>query len=156
MSLKEELGFRQDFHTPGHEALLNVYYTANLLKKRAGDYFRHHKVTDVQYNVLVLIKYQGAETNGLTQVELSRMLLVNRGNVTTLIDRMEKAGLVARTPVAEDRRCNLIQLTDKGRRMVDRVEAGYVAEVKRLTECLSEEEQQLLSGLLERVRDRAR
>lgn len=156
MSLKEELGFRQGFHSPGHEALLNVYYTANVVKKRAGDYFRRHKVTDVQYNVLVLIKHQGADTGGLTQVELSRMLLVNRGNVTTLIDRMEKAGLVARTPVAEDRRCNLIQLTEKGRRLVDKVEEGYLEEIRRMSECLSEEEQVALTGYLERVRERAR
>lgn len=152
MSLKDELKFRQEYYTPGHEALLNVYYTATLLKKIAADFFRKFSMTDVQYNAMIMIKYQGAETDGLTQVELSRMLLVNRGNVTTLIDRMEKGGFVARKPVADDRRYNRIALTEKGNAILDKVEEAYKEKVRHITDRLSMEEQETINRMMERIR----
>ena len=152
MSLKDELKFRQEYYTSGHEALLNVYYTATLLKKMAADFFRKYSMTDVQYNAMIMIKYQGAVSGGLTQVELSRMLLVNRGNVTTLIDRMEKGGFVARNPVADDRRYNRIALTEKGNQVLDMVEEAYKAEIKRITDNITSEDQETINRMMERIR----
>src|SRR4030043_335836 len=112
MALEEELKLKKGFDILGHEALLNIYYTANLLKKRADVLFRVSGLTDVQYNVMALLTYQAGEGGGLSQAQLSDMMLVNRANITTLIDRMEKAGLVIRTS-ASDRRTNIIKLTAK-------------------------------------------
>lgn len=52
---------------------------------------------------------------GLTMGELSRRMMVSAGNVTGLADRMEREGLVARSPHPGDRRTLLIRLTDAGR-----------------------------------------
>ena len=81
MSLQSELGMRKGFDNPAHEALLNIYYTASRVRKKAGEFFRGFGVTDVQFNVLSLLKHQSGESSGLTQVELSRMMLVNRANI---------------------------------------------------------------------------
>jgi len=156
MPLKDELGFRKPLASRQHEAVLGVYYTANRLRKRADDFFRAHGLTDVQFNVMILLKHQGAGQGGLTQVELSRMLLVNRGNITTLIDRMERAGLVARTPVAQDRRYNLVVLTPKGREALDAAEPAYAAAVEDVMRPFSPQEVAQLSLLLERMRERLR
>ena len=85
MTLKSELGMRKGFENPAHEALLNIYYTASRARKKAGEFFRLNRLTDVQFNVLSLLRHQSGEIGGLTQVELSRMMLVNRANITTLI-----------------------------------------------------------------------
>ncbi len=156
MGLGEELGFRAGFQEDGHEMLLGVYYTASVLRKRAADFFRARDVSDVQFNVLILLRHQSGETGGLTQVELSRMLLVNPGNITTLIDRMEKAGLVERAAVGGDRRYNLVRLTARGSSVLDSCEEDYFAEVRRLTQDFSPEEQTALLKLLERLRAQAR
>jgi DNA-binding MarR family transcriptional regulator len=47
------------------------------------------------------------------------MMMVNRANVTGLVDRLEKAGLVRRTATG-DRRYNMIKLTDRGLRFSNR------------------------------------
>jgi len=39
MALKEELGLKTDFASPAHEALLNIYYTASMTKKRADGFW---------------------------------------------------------------------------------------------------------------------
>lgn len=152
MTLKSELGMRKGFENPAHEALLNIYYTAARIRKRAGDFFRTYGLTDVQYNVMSLLKHQSGESGGLTQVDLSRMMLVNRANITTLIDRMEKAGLVARRPVPDDRRYNVICLTTKGLDMYQRVSGTYKKRVNDIMGVLDAQELEALKNILEKIR----
>ena len=152
MSLKTELGMRKGFENPAHEALLNIYYTASRSRKKAGEFFRAHGLTDVQFNVLSLLKHQSGENGGLTQVELSKMMLVNRANITTLIDRMEKAGLVARRPVPDDRRYNIIGLTPHGLKMYQQVAGIYKKKVADIMSALDQNELNALVGILEKIR----
>jgi DNA-binding MarR family transcriptional regulator len=152
MSLKEELKLKRGFDIVGHEALLNIYYTSNLLKKRADELFRESGLTDVQYNVMALLTYQAGEEGGLSQAQLSDMMLVNRANITTLIDRMEKAGLVARTAHSEDRRFNIIKLTTKGKKLFEKVEPHYFEQIRQVMSGAAESEQKKLMAILEKVR----
>ncbi|NUP89673.1 MAG: MarR family transcriptional regulator [Candidatus Sumerlaeia bacterium] len=132
MALRDELGLRAPFHAPAHEALLGLYHTASQIKKRIDVFLRAHGITDVQLNLLLLLHYQAGRDGGLTQVELSRMMLVNRANITSLIDRMERSGLVARVGRPGDRRCRVIELTPGGRRLIAKVERDYAREVARI------------------------
>jgi DNA-binding MarR family transcriptional regulator len=154
MSLREELGLKRAFHSLAHEALLSLYHTASRINKRADEFLRAHRLTDVQFNLMLLLLYQGGENGGLTQVELSRMMLVNRANITSLVDRMERGGLVRRTAMPGDRRCNVVRLTDKGRRLITEVEGDYAREVARIMGALSKGELKDLVKDLERVRGR--
>jgi DNA-binding MarR family transcriptional regulator len=153
MSISEELSLKKPIAFKAHEAVLSIYYTAAKMKKRADDFFEPHGLTDVQFNVMMLLKYQSAEGGGLSQAALSDMMLVNRANITSLIDRMEKARLVERSTPPEDRRFNIIKLTEKGRRLLDEVEPGYVAEVQRVMAVLKESEQDKLIDGLQRIRE---
>lgn len=152
MSLKEELKLKKGFQIVEHEAALNVYFTASILKKRADAIFRTLGLTDVQFNVLMLLVYQGGEDGGLSQAQLSEMMLVNRANITTLIDRMEKAGLVARTSDSQDRRTNIIKLTAKGKNLYTKAEPYYDQQIKKMMTGLNREEQKKLIATLEKVR----
>jgi DNA-binding MarR family transcriptional regulator len=152
MSLKKELGLKNPFASFPHEALLNIYHTASLLRKKSTDFFRKFEITDVQFNVLNLLYYQGGDENGLSQVELSRMLLVNRSNITSLIDRMEKAEIVKRNCVSGDRRVNMVQLTSKGKKKFEDVEPDYAEEVERIMNILGLHDQKNLVKFLEKIR----
>ncbi|HIJ65308.1 MAG TPA: MarR family transcriptional regulator [Candidatus Hydrogenedentes bacterium] len=153
MSLKDELGLKMGFKTQAHEAILSIYFTASRIKKRADRFFRDYGLTDVQFNLMMLLKHQAGNKDGLSQVDLSRMMLVNRANITTLIDRMERSELVIRTSVPNDRRYNLIKLTDHGETLLRRVEKAYRHEIGRIIGDLSESEIARVIGLLERVRE---
>lgn len=152
MTLKDELKLNRGFTHRAHEALLNIYYTGTQIKKRSRDFFKNYGITDVQFNVLELLLYQSEEKTGLTQAELSDMMLVNRANTTTLIDRMERDGLVARTPIPGDRRYNAIRMTGRGKKIVLDIEEQYDAEIESIMAVLSEEEQKQLIELLSRIR----
>jgi len=152
MSLSKELGLKRDFSTLEHEALLNIYHTTGMIKKRATGFFMDYGLTDVQFNVLELLYYQGEDKGGLTQIELSKMMLVNRSNITSLIDRMEKSKFVKRDGIPGDRRYNIIKLTDFGLKKFKEVEEKYINEVLNVMSKLSKEELKNLINICERIR----
>ncbi len=153
MSLKDELSFSKPMELPAHEAVLNIYYTASCLKKKADEFFRPFGLTDVQFNVMMLLEHQSGPEEGLSQAQLSDMMLVNRANTTSLIDRMEKAGLAVRTAAPADRRTNIVKLTDRGKKLLAKVEPLYADEVKRIMAPLKEPEQKRLIKALEKIRE---
>ncbi len=152
MALQQELGLKKQIAFTQHEALLNVYYTASCVKKKADQFFAPFSLTDVQFNLMMLVKYQSGKQGGLSQARLSTMMLVNRANITSLVDRMEKAGLVERTDSPTDRRYNIVKLTTKGRKLLDEVEPNYGKEIRRVMAALKDGEQKKLIAMLERVR----
>lgn len=153
MALKEELKLKKGFGSLEHEAMLNIYYTTASLKKSADAFFKSLGLTDVQFNVMMLLTYQAGGEDGLSQVQLSEMMLVNRANVTTLIDRMEKAALVIRTSHLDDRRTNIIKLTAKGKKLFEKAEPLYEKMVKQAMSGFNQAELKKLIAVLEKVRD---
>jgi len=115
------------------EAMLSIVKTSNLLLKTASKFFSRYVITDVQFNILMILK---DEQKGLNQQELSEKLIVTKSNVVGLIDRMEKTGLVERQKHPTDRRCHTVALTKLGLEMLARVEDSYLAEVDRIMSVL--------------------
>lgn len=160
MALKEELGLKKDFASPAHEALLSIYYTASIMKKRADEFFGQFGLTDVQFNMMNLLYYEGGKDHstssgqegGLSQAQISDMMLVNRANITSLVDRMEKAELVTRTAHASDRRYNIIKLTAKGKNLYTKVEPHYLDKIKEVMAPLDAADERKLTTILEKVR----
>jgi DNA-binding MarR family transcriptional regulator len=152
MSLETDLGLRKPVKMLAHEALLSTYFTASCLRKKAEHFLQPFGLTDVQFNLMMLLQHQSGPDEGLAQAQLSEMMLVNRANITSLIDRMEKAGLVARTSAPSDRRYNIIILTSYGKKLLSRIEPLYAKEVQRIMNVLLENEQKRLIGMLEKIR----
>jgi DNA-binding MarR family transcriptional regulator len=152
ISLEEEIGFRRPIILPPHKALLSIYYTATRLRRRAAEFLRPFGLTDVQFNLLMLLQHQSTPNGGLSQAQISSMMLVNRADITSLVDRMEKAKLVARTAAPSDRRCNIILLTDRGRQILAEIEPLYAKEVRRIMAGLNDKEQAKMMQALETIR----
>lgn len=151
MGLKEELGLNRPVETAAHEAVLNVVVTANLLAKEGERLVGPFGITEAQFNVLMLLRHQ-SEGGALDQTALGRMLVVNRSNVTGLVDRMEKAGLVVRSPDPSDRRVKRVSLTSKGRKAAESAGKPYFDRVEKVLKALSAEERRTLIHVLEKLR----
>jgi DNA-binding MarR family transcriptional regulator len=151
MSLQKELGFPQPIEQAAHEAVLGLVLTGSLLAKEGSRVLRPFGLTDSQFNVLMILKYQSKDGR-LNQAGLGRMLLVNRSNVTGLVDRMEQAGLVRRVVEPEDRRVNQVELTAEGALALERASQAYFERLEEVMSGLSPEQYHELSGMLEKVR----
>jgi DNA-binding MarR family transcriptional regulator len=119
----------------GSELIAAVMATADAFLRESHQLFRPHGLTAAQYNVLNLL---AARAEAMSQRELSDVLVVDRSNVTGLLDRMEKAGWVKRTDDPGDRRVYRVSLTAAGRRLWARVHPLYLESVARVTRGLSE------------------
>ena len=126
-----------------YELTTAVMVTANVFLRESQRLFRPHGLTAAQYNVLNVL---APHTDGLSQRELSDLLVVDRSNVTGLLDRMENAGWVQRADDPVDRRVYRVTLTTVGRRLWSHVEPRYhevVAHVtrgvsiKQMSECVA-------------------
>lgn len=96
---------------------------------------------------------------GLTMGELSRRLMVTRGNVTGLIDRLVAEGLVQRAPMASDRRAHIVKLTAEGavafREMLPNHEAVIAAKLGAMKRSDLRQLQALLGRLKDHLHDKA-
>jgi DNA-binding MarR family transcriptional regulator len=71
--------------------------------------------------------------------------------MTNRLDRLEGMGLVRRLPDPTDRRGRLVELTAKGRRLVDKAVVDHIADEEKLIAPLSRAERQRLAGLLRKL-----
>ena len=94
--------------------------TSSTLQDAVDDLLKPHGLSGTQYNVLRILR--GAEPNGLCRNELRDRMLTRMPDMTRLLDRMEEAGLVARTRDADDRRMVFTRITKAGRKLVDELD----------------------------------
>jgi len=107
-----------------------------------------HDTTLPRFDVMAALHRR---REGVTMSELSRMLLVSNGNATTVVDRLEKDGLVCRSPSETDRRTVFVALTPEGLKQFEGLAADHEARVSRLFAGLSEADLDALTDILKRM-----
>jgi DNA-binding MarR family transcriptional regulator len=101
---------------------------------------------------LILLK-SAYENEGLTQRHLAQESLKDAPNTTRLIDKLESAGLLVRKQDMRDRRSYRIFTTEKGRRLVERINPVMQRAVDHMTTNLAKDEHDQLVALLVRLYD---
>ncbi len=91
--------------------------------------------------------------DGQTLASLSRRMLVTAGNLTGLVDRAERDGVVARRADPRDRRVSRVFLTPKGRALVTSLLPAHAGHVTALLAGLDASERRELRRLLGKLRD---
>jgi MarR family transcriptional regulator, 2-MHQ and catechol-resistance regulon repressor len=104
-------------------------------------------LTVTQFGVLDAILHKGA----LTQRELRRKVLTSAGNMTDVIDKLERRGLVRRMRDAEDRRSIHVELTEDGRMLVSTLFPAHAADIAAAMGGLAPSELRALDALLRRL-----
>jgi DNA-binding MarR family transcriptional regulator len=107
-----------------------------------------HDTTLPRFDVMAAL-YRRREA--LSMSELSRLLLVSNGNATAVVDRLEKDGLVRRTPAEADRRTVHVTLTPAGVAAFEAMAAGHEAMLDRLLAGLGPEDMDALRDILRRA-----
>ena len=89
---------------------------------------------------------------GLQMGELSRRMLVTGGNVTGIVDQLERGGLLVRTEDPADRRAYRVKLTKEGRRLFAQMAAEHETWIVKLFSGIPKREQRALTESLSRLR----
>ncbi|MEV6328573.1 MarR family transcriptional regulator [Streptomyces sp. NPDC051909] len=104
-----------------------------------------------EFDVLATLRRSG-EPYTLSPRELTATLMITTGGMTGRLDKLERAGLLTRSPDPNDRRGLRVTLTEEGRELVDQaVGAGLAEQRAALEAALSAEEAEQLAGLLRKL-----
>ncbi len=91
--------------------------------------------------------------DGLRMGEISQRLMVTNGNITGIIEQLAQEGLVERSNDPDDRRVYVVRLTPAGHEAFSQMAQSHAAWVDDLLCGLEDDEQQILYGLLNKLRD---
>jgi DNA-binding MarR family transcriptional regulator len=149
-TLRDELKMTRPFKSLEEEAILSIARTAAIIEHAAAEAFRPFDLTTTQYNVLRILR--GAGDDGLCRNEVGERLVTKVPDVTRLLDRMESAGLIVRQRGGQDRRYVATRITEKGLKLLERIDRELPAIHGRQLGHVSQKRLKELIGILEEIR----
>src|SRR5688572_9077942 len=114
--LQEELKQTKPFTSLEEEVILNLVRTAEHVVSRTAEVLKPANLTPTQYNALRILR--GAGPDGLTCGEIGERMVTKESDITRLLDRLERRGLISRERPETNRRVVITRVTDEGLRLL--------------------------------------
>ena len=150
-SLKDEIKQKKPFSSIQEECFLNLMRSMSVLEKPVLELMKARGTTPAQYNVLRILA--GADKSGLTCGEIKERMLTRVPDLTRMIDRLLKDGLVDRTRSDNDRRVVRVVITSDGRKVATSLKPELAGLHKDMLSHMSDSELAELNALLTKIRN---
>jgi len=138
---------RPDLDTRAMEVFGRVYRLSRAMGERVEKVYAPYGISRGEFDVLATLRRAG-EPYTLSPRRLSSTLMLTTGGMTGRLDKLERAGLLRRSPDPHDRRGLQVTLTEKGLTVIDQaVVAGLAAQTQALS-TLDEQQADHLADLL--------
>ena len=136
---------------PAVDAWVQVAHAYHRIARRLEQALVPHGLTLAQFEVLARLHFDGP----MKQNDLAQLLLVSKGNVCGLIDRLETAGLVERRTDPTDRRANRLILPDSALSLLAAALPDHLAIIRERIGVLDRTAQRTFHELAKQVSDAA-
>jgi DNA-binding MarR family transcriptional regulator len=138
--------FRNDYH----RVIINLTYSVNQLNYQFLQQIKKHKLTDQQYNILMVLNT--VNPSGPVSIGFIRERMPDKNSdVSRIVDRLVEKELVSRKENPNDRRQKDLEITEKGVALIS--EMGYCEkETENLFKYLTLDEVRQLNHLLDKLR----
>ena len=152
MNKQEEQDLTDEFpDTPARRAVVSVVRGFGAVARQMGPHYASFGLTPPQFQMLtVLNRFRGEQ---ITQRRLGKELYVSFPNVTVMLSRLEKAGLIERTVNTADRRERFVKISNRGRKLLKKIWQSQPDQLERVTAGLTEGERNTLAQLLNKMTD---
>jgi len=135
--------------TPARRAVVSVVRGFGALVRQMGPHYARFEITPPQFQMLtVLNRLRGKQVN---QRQLAHALYVSFPNITVMLNRLEKEGLIERTVNEADRRERFVRISRSGRTLLKRIWKVQPAQLERVTAGLNDKERLQLAGLINKM-----
>jgi len=131
----------------GRAALITLIRVFGRMNEATTRLAKQHDLTLPHFEVLLCLK----SGEGISQQELSERLLLTKGNICIIMQKMEASGLIERRPDPTDQRFHRLYLTDAARHLLARVMPEHHALTGQFLGGLNPGEQKTLYELLSRI-----
>jgi DNA-binding MarR family transcriptional regulator len=135
-----------------YEVFLRILQAAEGMQQGVNDLLKLYDLTAAQYNVLRILR--GADAEGLPCQLIADRLIRKDPDVTRLLDRLERRGLIARARDGQDRRVVRTRITADGLQIVNALDQPVDDLHEEQLGHLTAEQLRELGGLLARARER--
>ncbi|ADV67201.1 MarR family winged helix-turn-helix transcriptional regulator [Deinococcus maricopensis] len=129
------------------DAYIKLWRAAHAVEVQANRHLSEYGLTLSQFSVLEALYHVGP----LSQRAIARKILKSSGNLTLVIDNLERDGLVRRERDARDRRVFTVSLTEQGRALIMRVMPPHVAGIVDVFAALDAAELAQLAALTRKL-----
>ncbi len=137
-------------HVQDLKMVIALSRAINNHNRKALAVFRKYGLTTAQFAVLEALYHKGSMKVG----EITEKILSTPGNMTVVIQNMERDGLVKCCQHLEDSRARLVSISDKGAAILQELFPNYLDVVKNVFLPLSSEEKQAVTHLLKKLNKR--
>lgn len=128
-------------------AFIKLMRATESMNNRLNRHLAEADLTVSQFGTLEVLHHLGP----LNQRAIGEKLLKSGGNITMVIDNLERCGYVKRKQNPEDRRAVLIHLTPKGKAFIKDFFPRHLEKIKEEFSVLTEEEKETLSGICKKL-----
>lgn len=150
--LEKELKQTKPYKCVEEAVALSIMVTAERIKELGAELFKTHELTHPQYNVLRILR--GAGDEGLSCREIGERMITRDSDITRMLDRLEARGLISRERQTEDRRIVLSFISDKGLKLLAKLDGPVTEMNRKALGHLSGKDLESLAGLLKKARAR--
>ncbi len=148
--LQRELKQAKPFSGIEEEVILNVARTAEYLGSRLAEVLKSADLTSTQYNALRILR--GAGVDGLTCGDVGERMVTKDSDITRLLDRLERRGLIHRERPETNRRIVLTRITPDGLRLLTELDAPLQDAQRKLLAHMGKQTLKELNEMLEACR----
>lgn len=138
------------FRNPYQKAAINLIYTLSWMRDRTKAIFDAEEITSQQFNILRILR--GSFPQPLSTLQIRERMLEKMSDTSRIVDRLIAKGLVKKVTCKNDRRLVDVIITDKGKKLLERLDARQ-DEIDGILNNLSEKDANILSDLLDKIRD---
>jgi MarR family 2-MHQ and catechol resistance regulon transcriptional repressor len=138
------------FKTPQQKAFVNLRYTSNWILKKQNIFMSKFDLTMPQFNILRILRGAGEGVYLSVNTVKSRMVEISP-NTTRLMDKLLEKKLIGRERCPNDKRIIHVCISNEGMQVLSQIDFYFDKELAML-DTLSNEEAELLSNLLDKLR----
>ena len=147
----EELGFdAKQVKLPEGAVVYAIARTYGLIMRKLSATYRRFGLSPAGFNLLLLLE-RGKDRGSFTQRKVGQCLVVSPSDMSGLVDRMERRGLVRRAE-GKDRRSHLLQITPKGSALVEKAWPHHSEAITQMNREIRSKDVQALLRVLGQLR----
>lgn len=148
MTIRSRLN-QSKFASPADEAVVGILMVAAEVNREFAELCQAQGITLEQYNVLRILR--GAKEEGLPRCEVAGRMITKSPDVTRMMDRLVKQGLVVRTWGTENRRHSIAKISTEGLALLAALDPHVTAMNERVAGQVGVDELQRLIDALNRM-----
>jgi DNA-binding MarR family transcriptional regulator len=147
MSLEKDIN-QSKFASEHQKAMVNIIFTSNWMNERLKTFFDKEDITQQQFNILRILRGAGEP---ISTLQIRQRMLDKMSDTSRIVDRLVLKGLVKKNACPTDKRLVDVNISVKGKKLLDKMDNSQKS-MDNILKNLTSPEAKVLNKLLDKMR----